>query len=91
MIRNFALALTLGAFLLPNAFAEGKASQKPDALAIDSACTADAATAGCSAEQVGTGLMKCIHAYKKAHKKDFKVSDGCHAAMKKMHADKKAK
>jgi hypothetical protein len=60
-----------------------------DAQAIDSACTADAATAGCGSEKVGTGLLKCMHAYKKAHA-DFKFSDGCKDAMKKMHHDKKA-
>ncbi|MGZ3703582.1 MAG: hypothetical protein ACXWSD_17625, partial [Bdellovibrionota bacterium] len=56
-----------------------------------SACTAEAQTAGCGSEQVGTGLLKCIHAYKKAHKKDFKLSDGCKAALQKEHADMKAK
>ena len=60
-----------------------------DKQAIDSACTSDAATAGCGTEQVGTGLMKCLHTYKKAHK-DFKISDACKASMKQMHADKKA-
>jgi hypothetical protein len=53
----------------------------PEAQAVDSACTTEAATAGCGNEKVGTGLMKCIHAYKQAHKKDFKISDGCKSAM----------
>lgn len=65
------------------------ATMKADAQNIDTACSADAATAGCGNEKVGTGMMKCMHAYKKAHS-DFKFSDGCKAAMKQMHADKKA-
>lgn len=89
-IQGMLLALALTAFA-SNAFADGKASQNPDALAIDSACSADGQTAGCGSEQVGTGLLKCIHAYKKAHKKDFKISDSCKAAMQKAHADRKAK
>lgn len=60
-----------------------------DKQAIDSACTADAATAGCGSEVVGKGLLKCLHAYKKANP-SFKFSDGCKAAMKQFHADKKS-
>ncbi len=86
------LSLTLSVSTLsPRAFAEGKPSQNPDALAIDQACVADAQTAGCGSEQVGTGLLKCIHAYKRGHRKEFKVSDGCKAAMEKARADRKAK
>jgi len=70
-------------------FSQAKENTSPDAEAVDSACTADAATAGCGSEKVGTGLLKCMHAYKKAHK-DFKFSDGCKSAMQKMRADKKA-
>ena len=72
------------------AFAEGKEAMGADAQAIDAACSTDVATAGCGSEKVGTGLMKCLHAYKKAHD-DFKFSDGCHGAMEKAHADRKAK
>lgn len=68
----------------------GKATQHPDALAIDAACSAEAQTAGCGDEKVGTGLLKCIHAYKKAHRKDFHLSDACKAAIKKGHEDRKA-
>jgi hypothetical protein len=71
-----------------NAFARGKASQKPDAQAIDQACAGDAGTAGCGSDQVGTGLLRCLRAYKKSHK-DFKFSDGCKAAMKKARRDRK--
>ena len=69
-------------------FAAGTENMSADAQAVDAACTADAATAGCGSDKVGTGLMKCLHAYKKAHKKDFKFSEGCKAAMEKKHADK---
>jgi hypothetical protein len=64
-------------------------SKKPDAQAIDAACTQDAATAGCGTEKVGTGLLKCMHAYKKEHK-DFKFSEGCKSAMVKAREDRKA-
>ena len=57
--------------------------------AVNSACAAESATAKCGEEKVGTGLLKCLHAYKKANK-DFKLSDACKASMKKLHADKKA-
>jgi hypothetical protein len=83
-------AIALSSILSLSAFAEGKAAQGADAQAIDSACTADAGTAGCGSEQVGTGLLKCLHAYKKAHH-DFKFSDACKASMEKAHADHKAK
>lgn len=91
-IRNLSTAIALAGFCSSlSAFAEGKASQNPDALAIDQACTAEAQTAGCGSEQVGTGLLKCIGAYKKANKKNFKISDGCKAAMQKARADRKTK
>lgn len=67
-----------------------KENTSADAQAVDSACTQDAATASCGNEKVGTGLLKCLHAYKKAHK-DFKFSDGCKTAMKTMHKDRMAK
>ena len=59
-------------------------STKTDALAVDSACTLEAQTANCGNEKVGSGLRKCIHAYKKEHKKDFKIGDGCKSALKKL-------
>ncbi len=68
-----------------------KEELKADREAVNGACAADAATAGCGDQKVGKGLLKCIHAYKKEHKKDFKISDGCKDAMKKLKADKKSK
>ena len=64
------------------------ADKASDKVAVDNACTAEATTAGCGSEKVGTGLLKCIHAYKMAHK-EFKLSDGCKASMKQLRSDRK--
>ncbi len=74
----------------PSAFAAPDATMAADRTNVDNACTTEAQTAGCGAEKVGTGLMKCIHAYKKANKKTFQISPGCKTAMQQIHADKKA-
>ncbi len=81
-----ALSMILAMTSVANA-AESKAS---DAQAVNTACSTDAATAGCGTEKVGTGLLKCLAAYKKAHK-DFKFSDTCVAARKTLRSDRKAK
>lgn len=60
-------------------------SKKPEALAVDSACSAEGQTAGCGSEKVGTGLLKCIHTYRRSHK-DFTVSSGCKDALKSLHS-----
>ena len=60
-----------------------------DAQAIDVACKAEAAAAGCGQEVVGKGLLKCMGSYKRTHS-DFKFSDGCRSAMRQMKQDKKA-
>ena len=52
--------------------------------AISAACAADGKAAGCGDKQVGTGLLRCIHDYKQAHK-DFTVSAGCKAEVEKHH------
>ena len=87
-VKCFLIVLTMLS-ALSVAHAEGKEAKGADAQNIDTACAADSATAGCGAEKVGTGLLKCLHAYKQAHKDNFKFSDSCHAAMKKMHEDHK--
>jgi hypothetical protein len=61
---------------------------KADREAVNASCSADAQTAGCGSEVVGKGLLKCLHNYKKAHK-EFKFSDSCKSAMKKLKEDKK--
>jgi hypothetical protein len=75
------------------AFAGATAQDKADAGQIDSACSQDAQTAGCSGEVVGKGLLKCLHAYRKAQRqanKGFHFSPGCEAAMHQLHADREA-
>jgi serine/threonine protein kinase len=67
--------------------AEPVASLMPDKLGISQACMAEAATTGCTGEQVGKGLLKCMHAYRQAHR-DFRTSQACAAAIKKYNTDK---
>jgi hypothetical protein len=83
----FATILCL-AFTSP-VFAGPDAAIQADNQAIDAACTSDAQTAGCGTEQVGKGLLKCLHAYKKANP-SYKFSASCKSAMMQRHADKKA-
>ena len=79
----------ISVFLLLAFTVHAEENKSADAQAVDAACSQEATTAGCGTEKVGTGLLKCLHAYKKEHK-DFKFSDGCKSAMKTMHADRKA-
>lgn len=82
------LSLALLCSLTSVMAAENKSA---DAQAVDQACSQEAQTASCGSDKVGTGLLKCIHAYKKEHKKDFKISEGCKTAMKTLRADRKQK
>ena len=84
-------ALLCSTFVLAaaSAYAAPDATIQADNQAINSACTADAQAANCGSEAVGTGLLKCIHAYKKANP-TYKISPSCKAAMKQRHADKAA-
>ncbi len=59
-----------------------------DEQAADAACVKAAETAGCGSKEIGTGLLKCLHAYKKAHK-DSTYADECKAAVKKMRQNRK--
>jgi hypothetical protein len=65
------------------------ATTQANAEAVNAACSADATTAGCTDKVVGTGLVKCLADYKKAHP-EFKFSEGCKAATTKGFADYKA-
>jgi hypothetical protein len=65
------------------------ATTQANAEAINAACTTDASTAGCTGKVVGTGLLKCIADYKKAHP-EFTYSEGCKTAAAKGMADYKA-
>lgn len=56
-------------------------AMEADRAAVNSACSAEASTANCGDQKVGSGLLKCIQAHKKSNK-DFKISDSCKASMK---------
>lgn len=57
-----------------------------DAQNIDNSCSTDAKTAGCPDAKVGTGLLKCLRAYKKANP-TYKFSPTCKTAKMKMKED----
>jgi hypothetical protein len=88
MIMMKIIVLAVSLLSVSSVFA-ADATMKADAQGIDSACTADAQTASCGSEIVGKGLLKCLHAYKKANK-SYHFTPSCKAAMEQMHADKKA-
>src|SRR5690348_8562000 len=62
---------------------------KANADAVTAACETDASTAGCTDKTVGSGLLKCLADYKKAHP-EFKFSEGCKTATAKGMQDYKA-
>jgi len=82
---------TLCAMLLLSATSAmaADAAMTADKQAVDQACAADAATAGCGGETAGKGLMKCLEKYKKANP-SWKESESCTAARKEMHKQAKA-
>ena len=86
----FATNFVLGSIAFASPEGAANPGMAADNSAVETACSADAATAGCGSEKVGSGLLKCLHGYKKAHKADFKFSAGCKSAMKQRRADKKA-
>jgi hypothetical protein len=63
------------------------AAIQADRAAVNTNCAHDAKIAGCGADQVGTGLMKCIHAYKEKTT-GWNPSEACHNAMTKLMSDK---
>jgi hypothetical protein len=85
-LSAFVAVLLLGISL--NAAAQKNPALASDAKAVDTACQAEAQTAGCGQKVVGKGLLRCIGDYRKQHK-DFKVSDGCQASIKKLGEDRK--
>lgn len=46
---------------------------------VKAACAADISVTGCT-QELGKGLLKCVHAYKKTHK-EFELSAGCKEVM----------
>ena len=87
---NVRVLKTVSVLIMSLGLSVAHADMKSDKDAVNAACSQDAGTAGCGSEVVGKGLLKCLHAYKKAHK-EFKFSDGCKSAMKTLHADHKEK
>ncbi len=67
---------------------EHKAQMEAQRNAVESACSAEATATGCAGKEVGKGLLKCMHEYKKANK-DFKFSDGCKEATKDLKHERK--
>jgi hypothetical protein len=84
------LLLFLCLFLSLSSTFAGEA-KSAGAQAVNNACAEDAKLAGCEGEKVGTGLLKCLGAYKKAHKQEFKLSEGCKESMKSLKEENKAK
>jgi len=68
--------------------AAAQADIKTDRQSVDTACAQEATTANCGTKQVGTGLLKCLNAYKKANS-TFQYSAACNAAIEALHTDKK--
>lgn len=69
--------------------AEMKAKMAEHKAEVNQACAADAEKTGCAGKEVGSGLLKCLHAYKKEHK-DFEISEGCKASTKNLRDEKKS-
>ncbi len=86
MVSLFVLAM----FAAATSVAAPNPTLKADRQAINSACSGDGQTAGCAGKEFGTGLLKCIWAYKRANRKTFKVSQQCRAATQKWRADRRA-
>lgn len=68
--------------------AEMKAKMAAHKQEVTQACAADAEKAGCAGKEVGGGLMKCLHAFKKSNK-DFQISEGCKSATKSLRDERK--
>lgn len=82
------IASSVFAFANEGHKAEHKAKAAEHKAAINTACTADAEKAGCADKEVGSGLLKCLHAYKKANK-DFQISESCKSSTKSLRDEKK--
>lgn len=89
-MRKLLLTLSLTS-LTVFSLAHADEKLKADRDGVNQACVSDAKIAGCDGQVVGKGLIKCLHKYKREHKKDFKFSDGCKSSLEKLHSDKKDK
>lgn len=92
----FTALIFLSVATLANQGASQQAQQMQERLQaqraqVNSACSADAAAAGCPGQEVGDGLLKCLRNYKKQQKKEFILSEGCKNAMKSLRDARKEK
>ena len=87
------IVIATSAMAFANGHSEKKAEMKAKMAAhkteVNQACSADAEKAGCAGKEIGGGLMKCLHAYKKANK-DFQISDSCKSATKSLRDERKS-
>lgn len=91
MSATMKVLLVMALFLATSVNAQAAMDEKlkEEAQAINSACKTDAANAGCAGEVVGKGLLKCLRAYKQAHK-EYKFTDACREAVKEFREERKA-
>ncbi|HKY89424.1 MAG TPA: hypothetical protein VJM11_00230 [Nevskiaceae bacterium] len=87
-LLRFTLSAAALALATTSAYAVDATTQA-NAEAVNAACKTDAEASGCTGKVVGTGLIKCMADYKKAHP-EFKFTEGCKAATAKGFADYKA-
>ncbi len=80
-------SVLFGSLCVVSVAAAANPQLRADAGAVDQACASEAATAHCSGEQVGQGMLKCIANYRKTTP-DFRLSAGCAAAVKQLRADR---
>jgi len=76
--------------ILLSSMAHSQVAKMASAQAINTVCTQEAETAKCGNDKVGSGLLNCLHDYKKANK-DFVITDSCEASLKQLRRDVKAK
>lgn len=73
MLKSILVSMVLVASV--SSFAKSEKRAEKDA-EIKKACAAEIAASGCGDKELGKGLLKCMHAYRKEHK-DMVISDSC--------------
>lgn len=86
MLKSVMVTLVMVASV--SSFAKGDHAAK-DA-EFKKACAAEIAASGCGDKDLGKGLLKCLHAYKKEHK-DMVISDSCKSERKELREERQAK
>lgn len=87
---KFVSAFVIAFSICSLAFAATPTAQtKEDLSQANTACAKDAETSGCTGKEMGKGLGKCLHDYKKKTP-SFQLSPDCKAAMQKAAGDRKA-